>query len=67
MLGDYLQLHGDSNRWNVAKINGWQHGAYIMPDGEIIGTPSKPMIFCGHSATTQGYTVKDTQKAGAIT
>ncbi|CND45354.1 Zinc-binding domain of primase-helicase family [Yersinia pseudotuberculosis] len=60
VLGDYLQLHGDATRWNVAKTTGWQYGAYIMPDGEIIGMPSKPVIFCGHSATAQGYTVKGT-------
>lgn len=63
VLGDYLQLHGNSTRWNVAKITGWQHGAYIMPDGEIIGTPSKPVIFCGHSAIAQGYTVKGTAES----
>ncbi|TQI77974.1 uncharacterized protein (DUF927 family) [Serratia fonticola] len=63
VLGDHLQLHGDPTRWNVAKTTGWQHGAYIMPDGEIIGTPSKPVIFCGHSATAQGYTVKGTAES----
>lgn len=60
VLGDYLQLHDELTRWNVAKTTGWQHGAYIMPDGEILGTSSKPVIFCGHSATAQGYTVKGT-------
>lgn len=63
VLGDYLQLHGDSTRWNVAKTTGWQYGAYIMPDGEIIGTPSQPVIFCGHSATAQGYTVQGTPES----
>ncbi|EEJ6665266.1 DUF927 domain-containing protein [Salmonella enterica subsp. enterica] len=58
VLGDHLQLCGEQTRWNVAKTTGWQHGAYIMPDGEIIGTASKPVIFCGNSATAQGYTVK---------
>lgn len=63
VLGDHLQLCGQQTRWNVAKTTGWQHGAYIMPDGEIIGTPSKPVIFCGHSATAQGYTVKGTPES----
>lgn len=63
VLGDYLQLHGDSTRWNVAKTTGWQYGAYIMPDSEIIGAPSRPVIFCGHSATAQGYTVKGTPES----
>lgn len=63
VLGDYLQLHDELTRWNVAKTTGWQHGAYIMPDGEILGTSAKPVIFCGHSATAQGYTVKGTPES----
>ncbi|MDJ6849822.1 DUF927 domain-containing protein [Salmonella enterica] len=63
VLGDYLQRSGKSTRWNVAKTTGWQFGAYIMPDGEVIGTPSKPVIFCGQSAAAQGYTVKGTPES----
>lgn len=63
VLGDYLQRRGDNTRWNVAKRTGWQYGAYVMPDGEVIGTPSKPVIFCGQSAAAQGYTVKGTPES----
>ncbi|WP_191923487.1 hypothetical protein [Pantoea agglomerans] len=32
VLGDYLQLHGDSTRWNMAKTTGWQYRTYaLMP------------------------------------
>jgi len=34
-----------------------------VADGEIIGSPSRPVIFCGHSATAQGYTVKSTPES----
>lgn len=63
VLGDYIQRFGKTTRWNVAKTTGWQYGAYIMPDGEVIGTPSKPVIFCGQSAAAQGYTVKGTPES----
>ncbi len=63
VLGDYLQRSDETTRWNVAKTTGWQYGAYIMPDGEVIGTPSKPVIFCGQSAAAQGYTVKGTPES----
>ncbi|EDR5177110.1 DUF927 domain-containing protein [Salmonella enterica] len=63
VLGDYLQRSGEATRWNVAKTTGWQYGAYIMPDGEVIGTPSEPVIFCGQSAAAQGYTVKGTPES----
>ncbi|HAK3334008.1 TPA: DUF927 domain-containing protein [Salmonella enterica] len=63
VLGDYLQRSGEATRWNVAKATGWQYGAYIMPDGEVIGTPSKPVIFCGQSAAAQGYTVNGTPES----
>lgn len=63
VLGDHLQRFGETTRWNVAKTTGWQYGAYIMPDGEVIGTPSKPVIFCGQSAAAQGYTVKGTPES----
>ena len=35
-----------------------QCGAYIMPDGEIIGTPDKPVLFNGRSSAAAGYTCR---------
>ena len=37
-----------------------------MPDGEIIGSPERPVLFNGRSAAAAGYTVKERQKAGVI-
>lgn len=62
-LADYLQLSGDKTRWDVAKVTGWQHGAYILPNGEIIGEPKTPVIFSGHSGGAVGYTVKGTPES----
>lgn len=60
ILADWLQRSGSRDLWRVAHATGWQCGAYIMPDGEIIGTPDKPVLFNGRSSAAAGYTVKGT-------
>ncbi|MFM1453853.1 DUF927 domain-containing protein [Yersinia enterocolitica] len=60
ILADWLQRSGSLEIWRVAQATGWQCGAYIMPDGEIIGTPEKPVLFNGRSAAAAGYTVNGT-------
>lgn len=57
-LADWLQRSGNGDVWQVSHATGWQHGAYIMPDGEIIGTPAAPVLFNGRSSAAAGYTVK---------
>ncbi|KFK93326.1 DUF927 domain-containing protein, partial [Serratia sp. Ag2] len=63
ILADWLQCGGSREIWRVAQATGWQCGAYIMPDGEIIGTPEKPVLFNGRSAAAAGYTVKGTPES----
>lgn len=58
ILADWLQRNGSREVWRVAHATGWQCGAYIMPDGEIIGTPDKPVLFNGRSSAAAGYTCK---------
>ncbi|CAI0832362.1 DNA primase TraC [Serratia fonticola] len=62
-LADWLQRGGSRDIWRVAQATGWQCGAYIMPDGEIIGTPARPVLFNGRSAAAAGYTVKGTPES----
>ncbi|MGA8120385.1 DUF927 domain-containing protein [Rouxiella badensis] len=57
-LADWLQRSGSREIWRVAQATGWQRGAYIMPDGEIIGTPDMPVLFNGRSSAAAGYTNK---------
>ncbi|RZF13782.1 TOPRIM and DUF927 domain-containing protein [Serratia marcescens] len=57
-LADWLQRGGSRDIWRVAQATGWQCGAYIMPDGDIIGAPDKPVLFNGRSSAAAGYTVK---------
>lgn len=58
ILADWLQRNGSREVWRVAHATGWQCGAYIMPDGEIIGTPDKPVLFNGRSSAAAGYTCR---------
>lgn len=59
-LADWLQRSGSREIWRVAQATGWQCGAYIMPDGEILGTPDMPVLFNGRSSAASGYTNKGT-------
>ena len=60
ILADWLQRSGSRDLWRVTHATGWQCGAYIMPDGEIIGTPAHPVLFNGRSSAAAGYTVQGT-------
>lgn len=57
-LADWMQRSGSGQLWRVAHATGWQCGAYIMPDGEIIGKPEYPVLFNGRSSAAAGYTMK---------
>ncbi|CAM7722072.1 DUF927 domain-containing protein [Phytobacter diazotrophicus] len=63
ILADWLQRSGSRVLWRVVHATGWQCGAYIMPDGEIIGSPSHPVLFSGRSSTAAGYVVKGTAQS----
>lgn len=63
ILADWLQRSGSRELWRVAHATGWQCGAYIMPDGEIIGTPAQPVLFSGRSSAAAGYTVAGTSES----
>lgn len=60
ILADHLTDSDTGELWNVATLSGWQHGVYIMPDGEIIGDSQRRVVFHGRSATASGYTVAGT-------
>lgn len=63
ILADWLQRSGSRELWRVVHATGWQCGAYIMPDGEIIGSPSHPVLFNGRSSAAAGYVVKGTAQS----
>lgn len=43
--------------------SGWHKGAYIMPDGSVIGVPQQPVLFNGGSAAAHAYTVSGTTES----
>lgn len=63
ILADWLQQTGTGNEWIISHTSGWHHGAYIMPDGEVIGEPEKPILFNGRSAAAGGYAVAGTAES----
>ncbi|EFP3678719.1 DUF927 domain-containing protein [Salmonella enterica] len=63
ILADWLQRNGHGQLWRVAHATGWQCGAYIMPDGSVIGEPKNPVMFNDRSATAGGYNVRGTVKS----
>ncbi len=63
ILADHFQRSGNRQMWAIAGATGWQHGAYIMPDGSVIGEPEHPVLFNGRSAAARGYTAKGTAQS----
>ncbi|EMM4083552.1 DUF927 domain-containing protein [Shigella flexneri] len=63
ILADHLLRSGAGELWYITSLTGWQHGAYIMPDGEIIGEAGRKVLFYGHSATASGYTCAGTAQS----
>lgn len=60
ILADWLQQSGADREWIITHTTGWHHGAYIMPDGEVIGDPETPILFNGRSAASSGYAIAGT-------
>ncbi|WP_038196703.1 DUF927 domain-containing protein, partial [Xenorhabdus bovienii] len=58
ILSDWLIRRDFDEEWRITHKSGWHKGAYIMPDGSIIGTPEQPILFNGQSAAATAYQVK---------
>lgn len=63
ILADWLQRSGSGKEWQISHTSGWHSGAYIMPDGAVIGDPEIPLLFTGRSAAAGGYTVSGTPES----
>ncbi|ENQ1351989.1 DUF927 domain-containing protein [Salmonella enterica] len=63
ILADWLQQCGAGQEWRISHTSGWHHGAYVMPDGEVIGEPETPILFNGRSASAGGYAVAGTAES----
>ena len=57
-LANYLQWEGSQTEYLFSKRGGWVDDActaYIMPDGDIIGTPEKPVFYVGDLSKRRAY------------
>lgn len=63
ILADWLQQSGAGQEWRISHTSGWHYGAYVMPDGEVIGEPETPILFNGRSAAAGGYNVTGTAES----
>ncbi|TCT38319.1 putative DNA primase/helicase [Providencia alcalifaciens] len=59
-LSDWLLRQPFKENWSITNKSGWHKGAYIMPDGSIIGTPEQPIFFNGQSAAATAYQTSGT-------
>ncbi|KGP43398.1 TOPRIM and DUF927 domain-containing protein [Morganella morganii] len=62
-LADWLMRSRGRDVWSVTHKSGWHKGAYIMPDGSVIGEPDKPVLFNGQSAAATAYQVSGTAES----
>ncbi|VEB68137.1 DNA primase TraC [Providencia rustigianii] len=44
-FSDWLLRQPFKDNWSITNKSGWHKGAYIMPDGSIIGTPEQSIFF----------------------
>ena len=60
-ITEHFHFNGDHfTQWTITNVTGWLNGAYLLPNGEIIGTPSKPIYFTDRSSSSLGYTTSGT-------
>ncbi|WP_025151656.1 DUF927 domain-containing protein [Morganella morganii] len=62
-LADWLMRSRGRDVWSVTHKSGWHKGAYIMPDGSVIGDPDKSVLFNGQSAAATAYQVSGTAES----
>lgn len=62
-LADWLQRSASGREWLISHAAGWHNGAYIMPDGDVIGHSDIPLLFSGRSAAACGYAVSGTPES----
>ena len=54
-LAMWLQNGGSKDWHDIVSMPGWQHGAFVLPSGEIIGTPDSKMHFNGSVKDASAY------------
>ncbi|MGF6904642.1 DUF927 domain-containing protein [Paraburkholderia sp. GAS348] len=55
-LAYYLQKEGGTVWHEIVTMAGWQHGAYVLPNGDLIGTPTRQIFYNGGTPKESAYT-----------
>lgn len=55
-LAYYLQKEGLTDWYEIVSLTGWQYGAYVLPSGDLIGTPARRMFYNGGTPKISAYT-----------
>lgn len=56
-LNDYIDSdeEGSQKMYTLTTKAGWQHGAYVLPGGAMIGTPRTPLFYNGERHLADAY------------
>lgn len=54
-LADWLQTDGPDDMHSVSHCGGWNLGAYVLPSGELLGVPIKPLFYNGDRSNAHAY------------
>lgn len=54
-LAYYLQKGGGTTWYEIVTLTGWQHGAYVLPNGDSIGEPACEMYYNGGTPKRFAY------------
>ncbi|KXU91079.1 hypothetical protein CI15_00325 [Paraburkholderia monticola] len=54
-LSYYLQKEGGDDWYEIVSLSGWQQGCYVMPNGDMVGTPTKRIFYNGGTPKKATY------------
>ena len=57
-LASWLQVGGEDLMHAISHRGGWNHGAYVLPSGEVIGNPDTPLFYNGDRSHAHAYQPK---------
>ena len=66
-LASWIQTGGEDLMHSISHRGGWNHGAYVLPSGEVIGEPDRPLFYNGDRSHAHAYQPKgsvESWKAG---
>ena len=57
-MASWLQMDGEDVMHAISHRGGWNHGAYVLPSGEVIGKPDTPLFYNGDRSHAHAYQPK---------